>query len=86
MKGVKDVAGHIADEKAREECDAQPFGVSCIRWFLPLLSLKLMDTAFYNVVFPPLYRFVRGCIVPSTEGTLLFRLTLSRHEKPMQSR
>lgn len=62
--------------KPGKNVKAQPFMVSGIIWFLSLLSLKQTDTTFYDFVFPSSYKFIRECIGPATEGTLLFRLTL----------
>lgn len=81
MKGVKYVAGYSTDPNEREEYSAQPFRGSCFMCILPLPSVNLKDTIFYNFVF--LYNLIRGCIVPAKERKLLFRLTLSRLEKPV---
>ena len=83
QRGVKGVKyGYSTDPKGREGYSAQPLRGSCFMWLLPLPSVKLGDTIFSNFVFP--YDLIKGCIVPAKERKLLFRLTLSRQEKPVQ--
>lgn len=71
MKDIKCDAGHSADEKAREECEGTAF--HGLYRMVSAPSLTKTD----DFVFPSCYKFIRQCIVPATEGTLLFRLTLS---------
>jgi len=81
-EGVKCVGGYSTDPKGREGYSAQPFRGSSFMGLLPLPSVNLRDATLYDFVFP--YSLIRGCIVPTKERKLLFTLTLSRQERPVQ--